>query len=146
MWLERGGESIFAAFTLDGKTVDVAGYRQICALMRDRHVSWAEGDRQIAIETVEALWEVQQTLKQVGYHAPIVVHSAYRTPETNARTEGAARHSQHLYGRAVDFHVPGVPIDYLWRVAASRPISGGVGYYPAGWVHLDTGPRRYWAG
>ena len=78
--------------------------------------------------------------------SPIVVHSGYRTPQTNAAIEGAARNSLHMWGMAADFHIPGVSIDDLWQECWSCPMSGGVGYYPSGWVHMDVGPNRRWNG
>jgi uncharacterized protein YcbK (DUF882 family) len=148
LWLERmqTGERVAAPFTLDGKSLYVPGYAQLCAIMRDEHVSPTEGYVQISIRTIEALWAVQKYLAREGVFQPIVVHSGYRTPETNAHTEGAARQSLHMYGMAVDFHVPGVAIDYLAQICMACTASGGVGYYPGGWVHLDTGAKRYWSG
>ena len=78
----------------------------------------------------------------------IVVTSGYRTYHTNhqLRQQGfdVARNSYHLVGRAVDLRVDNVPIA---RVAglAERLGVGGVGRYSR-FVHLDTGPRRQWAG
>jgi len=79
---------------------------------------------------------------------PIVVTSGYRTRATNdrLRQEGidAARNSFHLHGQAADIKVPGVPFT---RIAALGSILGigGVGTYPS-FVHVDTGPQRFWEG
>ncbi|MBC5823692.1 MAG: YcbK family protein [Candidatus Eremiobacteraeota bacterium] len=148
LWLERMGtrERVAAPFTLDGKALYAPGYAALCAILRDEHVPPSEGDVQISVVTLEALWAVQRYLARAGVREPIVVHSGYRTPETNARTEGAAKASYHMSGMAVDFHVGDLDIGYLASVCWSCPISGGVGYYPQGWVHLDTGPKRFWNG
>jgi uncharacterized protein YcbK (DUF882 family) len=98
------------------------------------------------VRLVETLWAIQQYLRRAGVHQPIIVHSGYRTPQTNAMTEGAARNSLHMYGQACDFDVPTVSIEDLAAIAWACPSSGGVGYYPDGWVHVDAGPRRYWSG
>jgi uncharacterized protein YcbK (DUF882 family) len=76
------------------------------------------------------------------------VVSGYRSPETNSmlRKLGrqVAKNSMHLKGRAVDIFLPGRAVSYL-RKAAVKLKLGGVGYYPAkGFVHIDTGPVRYW--
>jgi len=34
----------------------------------------------------------------------------------------------------------------LANIAWACPATGGVGYYPEGWVHVDAGPRRWWTG
>jgi uncharacterized protein YcbK (DUF882 family) len=148
LWLVRQdtGETALEPFTLNGTTVYKPGYYQLCAMLRDAHVDPSIGDVQVSIRLVETLWAIQRYLARAGVHQPIVVHSGYRTPQTNARTEGAAPHSLHMYGEACDFDVPGVSMDDLASIAWACPSTGGVGYYPDGWVHVDAGPRRYWTG
>lgn len=148
LWLERmdTGEQIAEPFTLDGLSVYKKGYYALCASLRDAHVPPWRGDVYISITLIELLWGVQQALVARGIRQPIVVHSGYRTPETNANTEGAAWNSLHMYGMAIDFHVPGVSIGDLTDLCWSCPRAGGVGSYAGGWVHLDTGPHRFWNG
>jgi len=148
LWLERmdTGEQIAQPFTLDGTSVYNRGYYALCASLRDAHVPPWRGDVYISIKLIELLWGIQQSLEEQGVHEPIVVHSGYRTPETNANTEGAAWNSLHMYGMAIDFHVPGVSIQDLTDLCWSCPGAGGVGSYEGGWVHLDTGPHRFWTG
>jgi uncharacterized protein YcbK (DUF882 family) len=76
-----------------------------------------------------------------------IVLSAFRTPETNAmlaRTMfGVAEHSQHIYGRAIDFVLPGRLEEAM--LAARAMQRGGVGWYPrSGFLHIDAGPVRNW--
>jgi len=78
----------------------------------------------------------------------IDVVSGYRSPKYNLmlRKKGheVARDSQHTYGHAVDFRLPGVTTERL-RDWARRLRLGGVGYYQGdGFVHVDVGPIRYW--
>jgi uncharacterized protein YcbK (DUF882 family) len=148
LFLERVDTGEYAAepFTLDGKSLYWAGYKKLCAVLRDEHVAPEIGFVQINVRTIEALWSVQSFLRRAGIAAPIMVHSGYRTPQTNAQIEGAARLSYHMWGKAVDFHVPGVELGELAGICEACPISGGVGYYPDGWVHMDTGPKRTWVG
>ena len=55
-----------------------------------------------------------------------------------------ARDSQHMNGNAMDIRFPGVPV-FSIRQAAYSLNMGGVGFCPrSGFVHLDTGPVRYW--
>lgn len=93
----------------------------------------------------DVLWH---TMKVVGYDGPVEVLSAYRSPRTNAWlasvSRGVARDSQHMNGNAMDIRLPGVPV-FKYRQAARSLEMGGVGFYPrSGFVHLDTGPVRYW--
>ncbi len=148
LFLERMDTGEYAAepFTLDGKTLYWPGYKKLCAVLRDEHVPPEIGFVQINVRTIEALWAVQSYLRRDSINGPLVVHSGYRSPQTNSQTEGAARLSYHMWGKAVDFHVPGIALSDLAGICEACPISGGVGYYPEGWVHIDTGPRRSWAG
>jgi uncharacterized protein YcbK (DUF882 family) len=79
---------------------------------------------------------------------PFDLISGYRSPATNAmlaaRSEGVARHSMHVEGRAADINLPGVELKTL-QVAALDLGQGGVGYYPSSdFVHVDTGRVRRW--
>jgi uncharacterized protein YcbK (DUF882 family) len=117
------------------------GYSLLCYLLRD-----VRADRVIPIDVklIHLLFGMQAWMRAVGIRQPLRVSSGYRTPETNAATEGAAVRSMHLAGRAADFAVEGIPSAVLAKLAA-RFGAGGVGVYPA-FVHVDTGPVRTWAG
>jgi uncharacterized protein DUF882 len=76
--------------------------------------------------------------------------SGYRAPKFNLmlRKKGheVARDSQHTYGHAVDFRIPGVATRTLVEYVRSLRL-GGAGFYPESqFVHADTGPLRTWAG
>jgi len=76
------------------------------------------------------------------------VISGYRSPATNAalrkKGSGVARKSFHTRGMAVDLRIKGVPLRQLYRAAVALK-KGGVGIYPSsGFIHVDTGPVRYW--
>ncbi|TAJ92827.1 MAG: DUF882 domain-containing protein [Reyranella sp.] len=93
----------------------------------------------------DVLWH---TARIAGYGGQIEVLSAFRSPESNAWlasvSRGVARDSQHMNGNAMDIRFPGVPV-FRIRQAARSLNMGGVGFYPrSGFVHLDTGPVRYW--
>ena len=93
----------------------------------------------------DVLWH---TMQLTGYGGSVEVLSAFRSPETNAWlasvSRGVARDSQHMNGNAMDIRFPGVPVFKIRQAARSLQM-GGVGFYPrSGFVHLDTGPVRYW--
>jgi uncharacterized protein YcbK (DUF882 family) len=93
----------------------------------------------------DVLWH---TMQLSGFNGTVEVLSAFRSPETNAWlasvSRGVARDSQHMNGNAMDIRFPGVPV-FKIRMAARSLQMGGVGFYPrSGFVHLDTGPVRYW--
>ena len=86
--------------------------------------------------------------RELDTSKPFNLVSGYRTPATNARlasmSEGVARHSMHIEGRAADVNLPGRQLSFLERIALALHL-GGVGYYPrAGFVHMDTGRVRRW--
>ena len=81
---------------------------------------------------------LEKPRKQLG--RPFRITSWYRDPDSNRRV-GGARYSMHLYGKAADIQIVG----YSQRQAAKDLAwwPGGLGSY-AGWIHLDTGPKRRW--
>jgi uncharacterized protein YcbK (DUF882 family) len=96
---------------------------------------------------IDLVWEVQ---RDVGATGPIQVVCGYRSPETNSmlrqRSSGVAKFSQHTLGKAMDFYIPGVPLEQL-RAIGLYLQRGGVGFYPTSgspFVHLDTGNVRHW--
>jgi len=86
----------------------------------------------------------------LGVEPVFSVISGYRSPQTNEqlreRSNGVARHSLHLEGRAIDVRLAGV--DCAALAAGARGMTrGGVGYYrQSDFVHLDTGAYRTWNG
>ena len=96
---------------------------------------------------IDLVWEVH---RDVGSTDPIQVVCGYRSPETNAmlrqRSSGVAKFSQHTLGKAMDFYMPGVPLEQI-RAVGLYLQRGGVGFYPTSgspFVHLDTGGVRHW--
>ena len=135
------GETLTVTYWSDG------AYRrdaldQLNHFLRDsRDGSETEMDPQL----YDVLWHTQM---QVGYSGTVEVLSGYRSPTSNAWlasvSRGVASDSQHMNGNAMDVAMPGVPVFKMRQVARSLGM-GGVGFYPrAGFVHIDTGPVRYW--
>lgn len=80
----------------------------------------------------------------------VIVVSGFRHPKYNLllRKKGhqVARDSHHTKGNAVDFNLPKVTTEALHAWAKDQKI-GGVGLYlQSGFIHMDTGPVRYWSG
>jgi hypothetical protein len=93
------------------------------------------------------VWEVQ---REASTEEPIQVVCGYRSPKTNAMlrrsSSGVARFSQHMLGHAMDFYIPGIPLEHI-REIGLRLQRGGVGFYPESgspFVHMDTGEVRMW--
>lgn len=96
---------------------------------------------------LDQLHDLKNTL---GIRKPFHIVSAYRSPATNAdlrkHSDGVAKNSLHMEGRAVDIRIEGMSTRTI-RDAALSMHRGGVGYYQrSDFVHLDTGNIRTWAG
>ena len=136
-------ENITITFKRDGR-YDESGLEKLNWFLRD----WRRNQQtRMDPHLIDLVWEVQ---RESGSHEPIWVVCGYRSPETNAmlrrRSTGVARFSQHMLGHALDFYIPGVPLDQL-RAIGLRLQRGGVGFYPSSgspFVHLDTGSVRHW--
>ena len=103
---------------------------------------------QICEMDIQLLEDLNQIEKLVGRGKEIRIYSAYRSPSYNKLLirlgRGAAPNSLHTTGQALDFSISGVRLSQVRR-AAFKLKRGGVGYYRRrGFIHLDTGPVRYW--
>nr|WP_249123234.1 MULTISPECIES: DUF882 domain-containing protein [unclassified Bradyrhizobium] len=141
----HSGENLTVTFKRNGR-YDEAALKQINHFLRD----WRSQDSTVMDRHLfDILWEVY---RDVDGKQPIQIISAYRSPGTNAMLRrrsahsGVARFSQHMLGHAMDFYIPGVPLEQI-RFAGLRLQRGGVGFYPTSgspFVHLDTGNVRHW--
>ncbi|MBK7540596.1 MAG: DUF882 domain-containing protein [Candidatus Competibacteraceae bacterium] len=125
----------------DGYIRDSIG--QISWALRDHHNDQV---RQFDAGVLDQLYALQL---QIGSGSPIHVISGYRSPSTNRMlAEGSsrvARNSYHIQAMALDVRTPGGRISDLYRAARSLG-AGGVGYYPrSNFIHIDSGPVRYWS-
>jgi uncharacterized protein YcbK (DUF882 family) len=128
----------------DGEQPIATARRRLDWFLRDHHVDlWMEMDPAL----LDLIWRLQQRYLVVHRRrVTINIHSAFRTEDTNRRMipEGAAQNSYHKIGRAVDVTVQGLGIYFL--AGRVREIgAGGIGiYWRSRFVHMDTGPRRFW--
>jgi uncharacterized protein YcbK (DUF882 family) len=137
------GEDISITYKVNGR-YDPAALKKLDWFLRD----WRES-RSIEMDPhlIDLIWEVN---REVEGTQPIQIVCGYRDESTNKmlrrRSTGVAQHSQHVLGKAMDFYIPGVPLEKL-RVAGLRLQRGGVGFYPSSgspFVHLDVGGIRHW--
>lgn len=113
------------------------GYALLCYLLRDVP---AEQVAPMDLRLMHLLFGLQTWMRACGIRQPLRIHSGYRTPLTPADPEGAALHSRHCAGQAVDLTVEGMPRAVL-ATLAHRFNAGGVGV-SATFVHVDTGAVR----
>lgn len=80
---------------------------------------------------------------------PLLLYSGYRNPAYNASIRGAAANSQHMQGTALDLSWSGWTARRMQEYGNLARSIGfkGIGYYHAdGFIHVDIGPERWWAG
>ena len=91
-----------------------------------------------------ALVEVLQKIRD-HFGKPVVINSAYRTPEHNRKVGGSSG-SYHVKGMAADIQISGVSAVEIAYFA--QTITNGVGVYYYGntnFVHVDTRQNRtFW--
>jgi uncharacterized protein YcbK (DUF882 family) len=96
-----------------------------------------------------ALLDLLSALQQrVNSRRGYEVISGYRSPASNAmlqsKSNGVAKRSLHMQGKAIDIRMPGTQLTQLHRAAREMSL-GGVGLYSSSnFIHVDTGRVRYW--
>lgn len=137
------GDDITVTFKRNGR-YDADGLKKLNHFLRD----WRTNDQiEMDPQLFDAVWEVS---REFSADKSIHIISSYRSPNTNAmlrrRSGGVARNSLHMQGKAMDFFIPGVPLEQI-RAAGLRLQRGGVGFYPTSgspFVHMDVGNVRHW--
>lgn len=73
---------------------------------------------------------------------PVIINSGYRSKAHN-KLVGGAPNSQHLLGKAFDIRITDALSREKIKFHAKEAGFTGIGDYQ-NFVHLDTGPARYW--
>ena len=77
---------------------------------------------------------VEMARQRIG--SPIIINSAFRTPEHNFN-EGGTKYSLHLIGAAADIYCPAEDIDTLYDVIKGIALFKGIGKAKT-FIHCDT--------
>jgi len=135
------GEKISATYWADGSYIpdEIAVINRVLRDHRSNEVMAMDH------KLYDLLYTLQQKVEKSGNYQVI---SGYRSPASNAKLRGAsngvAKRSLHMQGKAIDIRLPGVELKHL-RQAALDLRAGGVGYYPkSNFIHVDTGRPRFW--
>lgn len=134
-------ESLSCCYWSNGK-YNQSGLADINHILRDHRANES-------LEIDNRLLDFLHTLHQLtGSKAPFHVISAYRSPKTNEKlrqqSNGVAKRSLHMQGKAIDVRLPDIELAQL-RSAALSLEAGGVGYYEkSNFLHLDLGKPRSW--
>lgn len=135
------GETLNRVFWADGGYVPGA-LADINRLLRDHRTN------EVSPIDPRLLSLLERITSLTGSNDTLHVISGYRSPQTNRtladRSDGVARHSLHMDGKAIDLRIPGRDLQRL-RNAALSLRGGGVGFYPLSqFVHVDVGRVRAW--
>lgn len=98
---------------------------------------------------VELVARVLATAAKFGARKVDIV-SGYRNVKYNLmlakKGREVSRDSNHTRSQAIDFSLPGVDTEKVYKHLL-KVHAGGVGYYPvSSFVHVDTGKKRTWRG
>ena len=162
VWMRRPatGEEIKTIYWADGNLVQDA-YTKISWFMRDVHMerriaqfaatgrvppsSWYAAIGMSPV-LLDILYATSGWLDHFQLSRALILNSGHRHRVTNNATEGAARNSLHVLGRAADIVIPGVSSTSVARYGVWLS-AGGVGFYPSkGFTHVDDGRLRVWRG
>lgn len=135
------GERVNSVFWAEGQFIPDS-LKDLNKVLRDhRSNKIAEMDPQL-------LLLLDELNGKLGNGKELHIISGYRSPESNAKlhagSNGVAKRSLHMDGKAIDIRLPGKDLKMVHRAAMSLR-GGGVGYYAdSQFVHMDTGRVRYW--
>lgn len=148
----RPGERPAPVLTLihlhTGEHLAVSQRERVVQRLIDRFLRCRWTGRQIRMDPRPFRWVVAGAF-QLGAQEVQVI-SGYRHPKFNRvlwkKGRQVARWSKHRLGLALDFRLVGVPLDQAYAYFRKRRL-GGLGRYPQSqFLHLDTGPARFWEG
>jgi uncharacterized protein YcbK (DUF882 family) len=135
------GEEVKAIYLRDN-ILQPEGVKTLNHVLRD----WRSGE----------VWDMDPQLfdllyalrRRVDSAQPFHLISGYRSPSTNAnlaaKSNGVAKRSLHMQGRATDIALPDRDLKALHKTALALQ-AGGVGLYSkSGFIHVDTGRVRHW--
>jgi len=134
-------ETLRSCYWVDGE-YDPNSLSEINHILRDHRADESYNMDASLIDLLHVLHEM------TGSNSPFHIISGYRSPQTNEKlrkqSNGVAKRSLHMQGKAIDIRLPDVELRHL-RDAAISLNAGGVGYYAkSNFIHLDLGKPRSW--
>ena len=126
----------------DGTDYVAGALAEINHYMRDFRT---DESHPIDADLLDFLYQIKA---ETGHDGTFEVISGYRSPKTNAKlrnkSNGVAKRSLHMQGKAIDVRLTGFDTRQLQK-AAKQLARGGVGYYQnSNFIHIDTGRVRFW--
>ena len=136
-------EILKATYWRDG-AYDKGAVKDINQILRDHRTGEVHG---MDLPLLDLLVDLH---RRTDSKKPFEIISGYRSPQSNATlvaaSNGVAKKSLHMQGKAIDVRLRDVKLQNLRENAIAMKL-GGVGYYPGSdFVHVDTGRVRQWGG
>jgi hypothetical protein len=125
-------------------------YITLDAYVMGRHKDYEEEWKEAYPKAVELLGKVNALLTEINWPGHVTVSSGFRPAAINRRIRGAAKHSLHRWGMAVDIADPHDVFKEMFKPLTDKQDSGLLRKYglfmehpdhTKGWVHLDMGFR-----
>ncbi len=134
-------ETLRCCYWADGE-YDPSGLNEINHILRDHRANEVYDMDASLIDLLHTLHKMTES------KAPFHIISGYRSPQTNEKlrnnSNGVAKRSLHMQGKAIDIRLPDIELTQLRDAAISLEV-GGVGYYAkSNFIHLDIGKPRNW--
>lgn len=119
---------------IESYIVETEGNKKLGRWFKVKEFACKNGSPVVFID--EYLWTTLSILRtKIG--KPVIITSGYRTPEWNAKCEGA-KYSYHMRGMAADIRVNGVsPKELARELDKIIPDECGIIVYK-NWVHFDV--------
>lgn len=139
--VRRDGGARRIRYAMSDGSVDRDGYGLACFLLRD-----VQASQVVAMDPrlLDVLCGIQRWMEFNGRSSVIDLLSGFRSRATNQNTEGAAKNSMHLYGKAADIHIDGASSGLVGAMVKVFNAGGTGIYLNRGFVHVDTGAARTW--
>lgn len=118
---------------------DMQGNDKLGRHFHVREFACKDGTQAIFID--EDLWTILDNLREeIG--KPVIITSGYRTPQHNAKVEGA-KYSYHIRGQAADIKVNGMsPKEVAKKLDKLVPNGCGI-IAEKSWTHFDVRAKKY---
>lgn len=118
-------------------SVKTQGNTKISKHFRVREFACKDGTDSVMISS-ELVWTLEKIREH--FNRPIIINSAYRTPNHN-KAVGGSPSSRHLLGQAADIVVKDVPPSTVYAFCSSLLTTGGVGKYDT-FTHVDVRKKK----
>ncbi|MDB6453337.1 YcbK family protein [Falsirhodobacter sp. 20TX0035] len=141
MYNGRTGESLDSIYWIEGQYIPES-LQDVNRFVRDWRTNEVINFDARTLDIMAASHSLMDTTE------PYLLLSGYRSPKTNAmlrsQSEGVARNSLHMSGKAADLRLKSRSVSQMAR-AAEACSAGGVGRYSgSNFVHMDCGAVRHW--